>query len=200
MALPNRPLSIKDACTTARSIAQEVDGNITGDKSLCALGVTAGITTPDYAMSEFEGYSSSKSVSYYRMSSAGACGSPGPVTVCSCLLNSPVMTSGEQYDACICWILNIPSDTNVSTRSCVNIKCNGTIVMQCVNTSQTLCSGLYNVATVDYNDAITMCVYALAGGLGSVACGYSCLHALTNMTGSFVVSSSTTDQFVVATT
>ena len=56
MALPDSgSLSLKTAAGEGRSIAQEVDGNTTGNKSLTTLSVTAGKSAP-HAMSEFYGY------------------------------------------------------------------------------------------------------------------------------------------------
>lgn len=58
MALPlSGELSIKAAASIPRSIANEVDGNLTGDKSLRSLSVTAGKSAP-HSMLEFYGYSS----------------------------------------------------------------------------------------------------------------------------------------------
>ena len=48
-------LSIKTAAGSGRSIAQEVDGNTTGSKSLTTLSTTAGKTAP-HSMLEFYGY------------------------------------------------------------------------------------------------------------------------------------------------
>lgn len=50
-------LSIKTAAGSGRSIAQEVDGNTTGNKSLTTLSLLAGKTEP-HSMLEFYGYSS----------------------------------------------------------------------------------------------------------------------------------------------
>lgn len=48
-------LSIKTAAGSGRSIAEEVDGNTTGNKSLTTLSNTAGFSTP-HGMLEFYGY------------------------------------------------------------------------------------------------------------------------------------------------
>lgn len=59
MALPTTgSLSIMDGAGTTRSIAREVDGNVTGTKSLTTLSVSAGKTAP-HSMLEFYGYASS---------------------------------------------------------------------------------------------------------------------------------------------
>lgn len=48
-------LSIKDAAGLNRSIAWEVDNNLTGDKSLATPAAAAGFSPP-YSMSDFYGY------------------------------------------------------------------------------------------------------------------------------------------------
>lgn len=56
MALENTPpLSIKNTSGINRSIAQEVDGDITGNKSLLTLGNSAGKLTP-VSILDFLGY------------------------------------------------------------------------------------------------------------------------------------------------
>lgn len=50
-------LSIKTAAGAGRSIAQEVNGNTSGNKSLSTLSVTAGKAAP-HSMLEFRGYTS----------------------------------------------------------------------------------------------------------------------------------------------
>lgn len=58
MALPTSGnLSIKAEAGTSRSISLEVDGSITGDKSLNTLGITAGFSGGGTSMREFYGYS-----------------------------------------------------------------------------------------------------------------------------------------------
>lgn len=50
----DKPLSIKDAAGEDRSIAQFIDGNLVGDKSLLQLANTAGLDLPT-SMSNFHG-------------------------------------------------------------------------------------------------------------------------------------------------
>lgn len=58
MALESTPpLSIKNQSGYNRNIAQEVDGDNIGDKSLWELGITAGKTSGGVSMLEFLGYS-----------------------------------------------------------------------------------------------------------------------------------------------
>lgn len=64
-------LSIKTAAGAGRSIAQEVDGNTTGDKSLTTLSTTAGFSAP-HSILEFRGYPSGSA--------------PGPAPNCSAAL------------------------------------------------------------------------------------------------------------------
>lgn len=56
MALPTSgDLAIKSAVGTSRSIACAVDGNLTGDKNLCSLSLSAGKASP-HCMREFYGF------------------------------------------------------------------------------------------------------------------------------------------------
>lgn len=74
MALPTTgSLSLKAAAGTTRSIANEVDGNLTGNKSLSSLSVSAGKSAP-HSMLEFYGYTSVSN-------SLSVCGIDGVATV-----------------------------------------------------------------------------------------------------------------------
>lgn len=64
------PLSIKNQSGYNRNIAQEVDGNNIGDKSLWTLGVTAGFQSGGVAMSEFIGFGT---VHYSATAGTGTC-------------------------------------------------------------------------------------------------------------------------------
>lgn len=195
MALPaSGSLGIKDVATNARSIAQEVDGNVTGTKTLETLGDTA-FGAGAHSMLDFYGYSNAKTVCYTRYASGGACGSSGPVYVCSCLANSPAMVLGDRYDASIQWLLKI--DTG-SIQSQMCITCNGALLTQCARSIVGTTSGTYIVQDVDYNDIIRMKVCATAFGPSSVGCACTCLSALSDFVQSSFVTGTPKDQFVVA--
>jgi hypothetical protein len=199
MALPTRPLSIKDACTTARSIAQEVDGNLTGDKTLWTLGTTAGKTSGGVYMSEFEGYASTKTVCYCTYFASGGCGGTGPVNDCSCLVVNSARVSGDRFDANICYWLCNPSAAGLGC-SCVTFRRNGTTIAggSFIRTTVGLTTGVFTVQDVVYNDAITIQVYATAPSAVSVYCACTCLNTLTDQVQSTFAKGTPAGNFVIA--
>ena len=188
------PLAILDACGTSNSIARFTDGNATPPKSLTTLGASEG-NTPPVAISDWVGCVDAKSVTYCRFASNGSCGSSGPVTVCSCLVNSPAMVLGDRYDASIQWLLKIDSG---SIQSCMKIYCNGATLANCLRTIVGTTSGTYVVQNVDYNDTIRMDVCATAFGPSSIGCACTCLSALTDQQQASFVMGTGKSNFVVA--
>ena len=189
------PLAILTESGGIESIARFTDGNVTPPKTLKTLGISEGQTTP-YKISCWVGCEDSKSVTYCRYSSGGACGSSGPVWVCSCLANSPAMVIGDRYDASICYQLIIQTG---SICSAMCITCNGSVLSTCFRSSVGSTTGSYVVQNVDYNDVIRMKVCVEAFGASSVGCAYTCLTSLTDQQQASFVVGSPRDQFVVAT-
>lgn len=114
MALPlSGSLSIKDAAGTLRSIAREVDGNVTGNKSLLSLSTSAGVNG---CMTAFYGYSAGIDVSMgmqwtggggfgngfngtvrLRCSTTTVCSCSFPLITTSALINWGSIPAGTYY-------------------------------------------------------------------------------------------------------
>lgn len=87
MALPvSGSLSIKNAAGNDRSIAYCVDGNITGDKSLSTLSVSAGKSAP-HAMTEFYGYTDNTCFCFGTCVSTVSCATRQAAYVPVCMYN-----------------------------------------------------------------------------------------------------------------
>jgi hypothetical protein len=196
MALPSRPLAILDAQGASRSIAREVDGNATAPKSLDTLGDTAfGGGSAPHAMSEFEGYSAAKDVCMCTFFFGGSCGSPFAAN-CSCLVVDPLMVSGDRFDANINWLLK--NDSVSVGYSCIIIRCNGSIIMNCSNTAVGCCNGTYVAQDIDFNDTLTSTVCAGASSSPTITCSCSALTALTDQQQSSFTVGTSDSNFVIA--
>ena len=96
MALPTSGnLSIKTAAGTTRSIAQEVDGNTVGNKSLVALQNSANIVRPA-GMTDFYGFSALRTVSISFTSGTSSSGS-SESTLRFISLNATNTSVGDLY-------------------------------------------------------------------------------------------------------
>lgn len=173
MALPTRPLAIKDACGTTRSIAREVDGNVTGDKSLNTLGVTAGLSAGGTFMSEFEGFSSGIDLCVCTYSTIGSAFTPSHCKF-SCFTYNPAMAAGQTWCACICWKAYAGSGGGRGCQ-CVFVRCNGITTMNCYVTQfsvgYTNCFGTTSVGPIDNND--TVCMVTCSTGVCILGYGYA---------------------------
>jgi len=127
MALPTSgSLSIKATAGTDRSIACEIDGDITGNKSLLALGNSAfGSSEQPHSMSEFYGYSS-KSLT---LSTTGLIFMSSPSTQSLSYTISPTtaypieysspswVSSVTIYSLCCCIDISVFCNSSTSQRS-----------------------------------------------------------------------------------
>jgi len=164
MALPaSGNLSLKDAATISRSIAQEVDGNIIGDKSLCALSLTALKTAP-HGMREFYGYSNTSTVSIITYYSTGSEGTPN---VCrrACLCITPALTSGQCFCAqlCVCLCNTNTNPPDGSGQSC-SLICLDPFTC-CTNTNFTdtsICQWKCDICFSVANNGAKICISGLA--------------------------------------
>lgn len=197
MALPTRPLAIQTACTTARSIALEVDGNNTGNKSLDTLGDTAfGGASAPHAMSEFEGFSSGSDATLNTYCVIGSDGSTS-VRRCACVIYNPALAATQTWCLCSNWGLYAYADGNADTCTCFEIICNGAIKRSCsVNilgggTTQN-CSGFFSFGPIDNNDVVcyVLCMGSSSGGYSSYGNGSLCMHvSFGNVNGSVILGS-----------
>jgi len=201
MALPTRPLAILDACGTTRSIAREVDGNATGPKTLETLGDTA-FGAGAHAMSDFEGFSNNKIISYDTYYRFGSCGQPGNVINCSCLVSNPSMVLGDGFTATFCYCLNNQENPFGGIAcACFTLRCNNVIIAQCFKTTVGVLQGTANVTGIDYNDVVTSTVLACASALGcagDTAQACTSLVSLTSQTGSGFVVGAPSENFVIS--
>jgi len=179
MALPTRPLAILDAEGTTRSIAREVDGNVTTPKQLLTLGDTAfGSGARPHAMSEFEGFSSGSELGINCYSTLGS-----QFTCChcvfSCLTYDPALEASQTWCACICWKAYATAEGSFSRGyQTVRVACNGVTTMSCVVNRTTVgytnCFGTTVVGPIDSNDNV--CLITCSRGVygaGSGGYGYA---------------------------
>ena len=165
MALPTSgALALMDTCTTARSIAREVYGNVTPPKTLCATSVEAGKSAPHSEL-EFYGFSSGSDATLCNYFN---CGYSGGVNHgrCSCIIYSPALGASQTW--CLCTSIDqyAYSGGNGDARSCVRIFCNGTAVfsrgLSSLGGSGTCCNTEFFNEFIDSNDTIVymVCGYA----------------------------------------
>lgn len=149
-------LSIKCSAGTNRSIAAEVDGNITGDKSLNTLSNSVSFSPP-HCMREFYGYTAAASTicmcfntsSTVVLSDTTTCyRAYTPISIvnqCSDTITtinfSAVGCIFGTGTVCVGWNINGGSFNNI-------IDCNGTNVSIGCN---------FSILNVDYNDNICIC-------------------------------------------
>lgn len=173
-------LSILGTAGTNRSIACEVDGNVTPPKSLCSLSVSAGKTAP-HAMTEFYGYSNYKCIEFNNLSGT-------PTESYDEIISSPSMSAGECYNISLSWSLcTVGSKSN----ACVYVYCNGTTKYSCAATSDQSCSGTFSTFTIDDNDNVCTCIHACKGLGGTCARASISISTVTGVVGSFCKGSPT---------
>jgi hypothetical protein len=158
---PLLPVGISHSISTTANIS------VTRNGLLCYIPVTCGITgaTKCVCISQACGAPLYNAVGICCYTWTGVnCVTP-VVSACGCFTYSKARAVGECFYPTFCWYLCKPATTNIYQLR-AELYCNGTMVnyrnMSC--TCSLNCSGSWS-RCVDYNDCITMQVYATAPAL-----------------------------------
>jgi hypothetical protein len=194
MAMPlSGSLGIKScpdggACT---SIAQAVDGNTSGNKSLTTLSVSTGKVAP-HSMLEFYGYTTAPTnptVSILLLSdpvSESTC-----CCVCGCLITSNVMPSNDCYFPDYCWRLCANNESN--SHACVSVICNNTSIYSCAINNCAIfdCNGTWTTTArkVDCNDCIHIVTGVYNGTIDSSVMACVQVTSITQCVGTYCLGS-----------
>jgi len=192
MAMPlSGSLGIK-SCPggTCTSIAQAVNGNITGNKSLITLSVGVGKPAP-HCMLEFYGYVTAPTYPTVTISLV-----PTPIIcatvqcICGVLTTSNAMPSNNCYFPYYCWSM-CASNASISD-ACVKVVCNGAAIYQCSVCGKIFdCSGIWTTAArkVDYNDTINIITCASNNTVDSAVFSRIRVSSITQCVGTYCLGS-----------
>lgn len=191
MGLPTSGnLSIKDGAGTTRSIAREVDGNVTGDKSLTTLSITASKTAP-HSMLEFYGYcaATTKCIGLHEYYTAGSQGSPCRRAY-YCLCSVPDYEAGDSATVCVCYCLtNFANSSSMINYSCY-CTCFSTYYYDTHSNSTDSSTYTYHCAdSLSSTVKPRVCLYACSNnqnivGVSGYACAIACISCISSSSGS----------------
>ena len=166
-------LSILGAAGTNRSIACEVDGNITPPKSLCSLSVSAGKTAP-HGMTEFYGYSSVKCIDFSNINN-------NPTNRLDQIVSTPSMSAGQCYSISLSWgLCTNGSHSNAS----ICVICNSTTIYFCSVGEDANCNNTFSSFNIDDNDNVCVCL-VVDKALGTSAKADSTISSISGVVGNF---------------